>query len=98
MCLTGCLASTFEYSLHCICFCEESQQYKRTIALVAGIILGCLASIAIIIFSLICSGTITAPPTPGGMHLYLFTPLVLAVALVTASLSLGCFKTRYQFS
>ncbi|EPP37382.1 hypothetical protein BOKEGFJH_00436 [Chlamydia avium] len=98
MCLTGCLASTFEYSLHCICFCEESQKNKRIIALIFGLVLGCLAIIAITIFILICTGTITVPSSLCGMNTYILTPILLATALITASLSSGCLKVRYRFS
>lgn len=97
MCLTECLASTFEYSLHCMCFCEKNSKNKRTIALISGLILGYLAIIAMTTFVLIYMGTITISSDLWGIKPYIFTPLLLIIALVAASLSSGCLKARYHF-
>ncbi|WP_348662845.1 hypothetical protein [Chlamydia vaughanii] len=97
MCLTGCLGSTFEYSLNCICFCEASHTNKRVTALISALIFAILTIASIVVFSLVCAGTIAVPETLWGVSKYILTPILLAIALVAASLSAGCFKARNRF-
>ncbi|AFS28231.1 hypothetical protein [Chlamydia psittaci] len=97
MCLTDCLGSSFECTLNCICSCQNSQNNKRVTALISALVLAILAITAVVIFSLICAGTIHVPETLWGISKYIMTPILLAIALVTASLSAGCFKARNRF-
>ncbi|MEF9497497.1 hypothetical protein [Chlamydia sp. 04-14] len=97
MCLTGCLGSTFECTLNCVCFCQDSQKNKRILALISALAFAILAIAAIVVFSLICAGTIHVPDTLWGISKYILTPILLVIALVTASLSAGCFKARNRF-
>ncbi|QXE26962.1 hypothetical protein [Chlamydia buteonis] len=97
MCLTDCLGSSFECTLNCICSCQNSQNNKRILALISALVFAILAIAAVVIFSLICAGTIQVPETLWGISKYVMTPILLAIALVTASLSAGCFKARNRF-
>ncbi|EPJ18444.1 hypothetical protein CP02DC21_0052 [Chlamydia psittaci 02DC21] len=91
------MGSSFECTLNCICSCQNSQNNKRVTALISALVLAILAITAVVIFSLICAGTIHVPETLWGISKYILTPILLAIALVTASLSAGCFKARNRF-
>ncbi|WP_041467943.1 hypothetical protein [Chlamydia felis] len=97
MCLTECLGSSFECALNCICCGQNSQNNKRILALISAVVFAILAIASVVVFSLICAGTIQILDTFWGVSKYIITPILLVVALVTVSLSAGCFKAKNRF-
>lgn len=93
MCLTNCLSSGFECLVNTSCCCTKNPTPKKVVAIIFGIVFAILALGASIIFGLSCANVIQIPDPAFGSSIHLIALLPLA-ALISLSLSAGCFKAN----